>query len=156
MDIDRPAHDDLGIQLGLAYAAFVDRLNAELHRRGFEVVGPSFGYVLRALARSPMTASELADGLHMTPQGAAKIVDDMEAAGYLERVPHPTDGRARQVRLAARGTSAYRAARQVHARLEQELVDQLGPRRVATMRIGLAALAAAGDVDPADRLLRPM
>ena len=156
MATERPPHDDLGIQLGLAYAAFVGRLNVELRHRGFEVVGPAFGYVLRALSRSPMTASELADALHMTPQGAAKIVDDMVTAGYVERIPHPTDRRARQLRLATRGKAAYRAARQVHARLEDELVAELGDRRVATMRTGLAVLIAAADVDPANRLLRPI
>ena len=64
--------DDLGIQIGFAYAAFVERLDAAMERAGFEIVTRSFGYVLRSLAPGPLTLTELADGLHMTTQGASE------------------------------------------------------------------------------------
>jgi DNA-binding MarR family transcriptional regulator len=149
-------HEDLGIRLGLAYAAFVDRLNVALARSGFDDLGPAYGYVFRSLAAGPRTLSELATGLHMTTQGAAKIITEMEARGYVRRTAHPTDARARLIELTERGRAALRAARRVHRRLERELADQIGAQDVAGLRRGLDALLALADVDPSSRLLRPL
>ena len=90
-DLSRPAvgHEDFGILLGLAYQHFVEALRADLHERGFTDLGASFGYVLRALAAEPLTATQLAARLHLTPQGAAKIADAMVRHGYVERRMDP-------------------------------------------------------------------
>lgn len=151
-----PGHEDLGIRLGLAYAAFVEELREELAARGFDDLGSSFGYVFRALAGGAATLSELADGLRMTTQGAAKIVEEMEAGGYVSRRPHPDDRRAKVIELDDRGRAAARAARAVHRRVERQLADRLGEADVAALRRALDQLIAARDIDPSDRLLRPM
>ena len=107
-------HDDLGIQLGLAYAAFVDWLNAEMAAAGFDDLGARFGYLFRALADGPATLTDLADGLRMSTQGAAKILTEMQARGYVRRVAHPTDAagpadRAHRSRPAGAGGRARSA-----------------------------------------------
>jgi DNA-binding MarR family transcriptional regulator len=149
-------HDDLGIRLGLAYAAFVDWLNAEMAAAGFDDLGPTYGYMFRALAQAPATLSSLADGLHMTTQGAAKILAEMEAKGYVRRSPHPTDARARLVRLAERGQLALRTARDLHERFERRLAARVGGDGTAALRRSLDAVLELGAVDPASRLLRPI
>ena len=53
--MDEPAHEDLGIQLGLAYATFVDWLDAAMAAAGFDDLGAAFGYVFRALCTGPRT-----------------------------------------------------------------------------------------------------
>src|SRR5262245_49662494 len=154
------SREDFGILLGLAYQHFVSALSAELRERGFGDLGPSGGYVLRALAAEPFTATQLGARLRLTPQGAAKIVDDMVQHGYVERVADPTDARARRLVLAPRGKRALRAARAFHARFEREFAKRLGERRARNLRVALEALIAdADDATPRDtaaRLLRPL
>ncbi|MDY7101029.1 MAG: MarR family transcriptional regulator [Actinomycetota bacterium] len=148
--------DDLGIQLGLAYAAFVETLRDALADAGFDDLGGSFGYVFRALAGGPATLSELAGRLSMTTQGAAKIVEEMEAGGYVARRPHPDDGRSKIIELDDRGRAALAGARAVHRRVEERLTEDLGAADVAALRRALAAVIGERAIDPADRLLRPM
>jgi DNA-binding MarR family transcriptional regulator len=151
-----PLHDDLGIRLGLAYTAFVDRLNADMAAAGFDDLGPTYGYLFRALASAPTTLSTLADGLHMTTQGVAKILAEMESKGYLRRTPHPTDARARLIELADRGRRALRTASGLHDRFERDLAAKVGDDDAAALRRCLDAVLDMGSVDPASRLLRPI
>src|SRR5437899_2880763 len=72
---------DFGILLGLAYQGFVTRLHADLARRGFRDIGPTVGYVLRAVAGEPMNQRQLSQRLGITDQGMMKIVDDMARRG---------------------------------------------------------------------------
>ena len=51
---------DLGILLALAYQEFVRELHTAMAGAGFADLGHSDGYVFRALAERPMTATELA------------------------------------------------------------------------------------------------
>jgi hypothetical protein len=43
-------------------------------------------------------------------QAAIKVVDEMEARGFLTREPHPTDRRAKQLTLTDRGHAVRAAA----------------------------------------------
>lgn len=114
---------DLGILLGLAYNAFVEKLNAHLRDGGFTDLGRFYGYVFRALDAEPLTLTVLAERLDMTTAGAMKIVDEMESRGYVERAPDAKDGRVKRLRLATRGRKALSAARRFHASFERSLGD---------------------------------
>ena len=153
-----PTPEDFGILLGLAYQRFVEELNQHLHKCGFADLGSSFGYVLRAVASDPVTATELAARLRLTPQGAAKIVDDMVKGGYVERRPDPHDARARRLVLARRGRRALAEARAFHADFERRLEDTLGKRGAAELRRALESLVAGteGGADTSSRVLRPL
>ena len=50
--------------------------------------------------------SVLAARAQVAKQTATALVDKLERAGYVERVPDPADGRARLVRLTARAAAA--------------------------------------------------
>lgn len=136
---------DFGILLGLSYQTFVDELRATLDAKGFTDLGPSYGYVFRALGAEALHLRALAGRLNMTDQGAAKIVDEMEARGYLERHPDPDDGRIKQLRLARRGRGALAAARRFHRLYERRLAERLGSREMAAARQVLEAVAVASD-----------
>src|SRR6185503_3809478 len=101
----------LGILLALAYQEFVRELREAHAAQGFDDLGRSDGYVFRALAARATTVGELATRLGISKQGAAQIVDDMVARGYVRRRPDPTDGRAQLLSLTARGDAALAAAR---------------------------------------------
>lgn len=148
---------DLGILLALAFAAFATELRASLAADGYEDLHRSFGYVARNLAEAPLTLTELAERLGITSPGALKIVQQMEDAGYLERVPDPSDARAKRLRLTRRGRAALAAARSFHARFERDLVEHMGSRKVQALRDVLGDIIerheAEGGVPVA---LRPM
>jgi DNA-binding MarR family transcriptional regulator len=145
---------DLGILLGLAYQSFVDELRRDLSDKGFKDLGPAYGYVFRALDAEALHLRPLSRRLGMTDQGAAKIVDEMEARGYLERYPDPTDGRVKKLRLAPRGRSALQAARRFHAAYERRLANAIGGEELAVVRRVLATIVASGGTDAAHARLR--
>jgi DNA-binding MarR family transcriptional regulator len=137
---------DFGILLGLAYARFVDELHDALGAEGFDDLGRSYGYVFRALDGAELNASDLAARLRITNQGAVKLIDEMAARGYVERHPHPSDGRIKVLALSARGQAALAAARRFHATYEERLAADLGPARARALRRDLERLGAADDL----------
>ena len=146
---------DLGILLALAYQEFVRELHAAMAGAGFADLGHSDGYVFRALAERPMTATELAGRLMVTKQGTAQIIDDMARRGYVRRQPDPRDARARLIELTGRGRAALAAARRFHRTYEDQLTAAHGAAAVARVRAVLTAMASAGPdgLDPQLRRL---
>ncbi|QIS03356.1 MarR family transcriptional regulator [Nocardia brasiliensis] len=147
---------DFGIMLGQAYQGFVRQLHEHLAARGFHPTGASYGYVLRALAESPRTASQLGAQLGITAQGGAKVVDEMVRHGYVERRPDPADKRAKIVHLSGRGRDMLRTAREFHADYERRLAARVGAERVATVRAVLTEIIAEGADPQGDRTFRPL
>lgn len=142
---------DLGILLGLAYQRFVDDLRAALAVAGFDDLGGAYGFVFRALADVELSQRELARLLAITDQGTAKLVDEMEARGYLERRADPDDARVKRLRLATRGRAALTAARRFHAAFERRLARDLGAAPLCTARRALEAMARRGPDDDLTR-----
>jgi hypothetical protein len=130
---------DLGIVLGLAYQAFVDRLRADLARQGFDDLGGAYGYVFRALAEQPLSQRE------------------MVARRYVRRRPDPTDSRVKRLSLDQRGRAALAAARRFHAAFERALGKDVGAPAVRRLRQILDRIAHhAGDREAAGARLRPL
>jgi DNA-binding MarR family transcriptional regulator len=148
---------DLGILLGLAYQGFVERLRAELARRGFDDLGGAYGYVFRTLADEELSQRELARRLGITDQGMAKIVAEMVERRYVERREDSADARVKRLRLGSRGRSALGAARRFHAAFERDLALRLGKPAVGALRRTLEAIAQqGGDHELARARLRPI
>jgi DNA-binding MarR family transcriptional regulator len=146
---------DIGILFALAYQEFVRQLRLAHAADGFDDLGRSDGYVLRALAGQPMTVAQLAVRLQISKQGAGQIVDDMDRRGYLERRPDPSDARARLLELTERGRAALASARRFHAAFERRLVRAHGRDAVAALRTVLEA-AAGGPEQTIDPHLRAL
>ncbi|MEU3960388.1 MarR family transcriptional regulator [Streptomyces buecherae] len=53
----------------------------------------------------PMTMRELAERMSCEPSNATFVVDKLEKQSLIERHPHPTDRRAKQLVLTPRGTA---------------------------------------------------
>ena len=149
-------HEDFGIRLGLAYAAFVELLNTAMAQDGFDDLGPTYGYFFRSLADGPRTLSALAAGLQMTTQGAAKILTEMESRGYVRRTAHPTDLRSRLIELTPRGRAAVARARTLHHGIERQIAVQVGEEAVGGLHRALDALIQQSHIEPSSRLLRPL
>jgi DNA-binding MarR family transcriptional regulator len=74
--------------------------------------------------------SELAEQARVTKQSAGFLVEQLEAAGYVERVPDPTDRRARLVRLTARADRVVTAANAEVERVLAEWAEHVGADRL--------------------------
>ena len=135
---------DLGILLVGATRAFTDLLHDELDRRGFADVRPAFGVVLRALRDEELRLTRLAERLGVSKQAAAKVVDEMVTKGLVSREPSPTDGRAVQLALTARGRSVVAVAAEIGQDLERRLTSRVGSDDVEAMARALAAFVELG------------
>lgn len=80
---------------------YVRRVAEELGITATQVVA------LRELSE-PITARELAGRMYCEPSNATFVLDRLEQQGLIERRPHPTDRRAKQIVLTPAG-QRYRA-----------------------------------------------
>jgi DNA-binding MarR family transcriptional regulator len=73
--------------------------------------------------------TDLAAAARMTLPAMSELVDDLQALGYVERRPDPSDGRAKLICLTDRGWDGIRAGQRVIAELEAEWAGAIGQRR---------------------------
>lgn len=128
--------------------AVVDGVSAGTRARGFDDIRPVHGFAFTRLARGDATVTDLADHLDVTRQAAAQIVDDLVTKGYVVRVPHPADGRARLVQLTEKGWACTRAAEAAMTEVVQPWVAELGQERMRTLIVDLLRIAPPGPVRP--------
>lgn len=86
---------------------------------GFGDIGTAHQTVLEHLAADGSRLIELARLAGSTKQAMNHLVNDLEASGYVERAPDPTDGRAKLIRLTDHGREADRVRRQALTTLEK-------------------------------------
>jgi DNA-binding MarR family transcriptional regulator len=82
----------------------------------------------------------LAAQANITVQAMGELVDHLERHGYVERVPDPTDGRAKLVRLTERGHALYALAGQLVRELEAAWAAAIGERKFRQLKRLLAEL----------------
>ena len=150
-------HRPLGRALTLALRLLIDDMHTRLDAAGFSDLRPAHGYVLNAAAEEGgATASEIAVILGMTKQGAAKVIEELVGAGYVERTTRDDDGRAHPVVLTRRGSQALAAAAAIQDELEQEWIAHSSDRDVAALRRVLARVLEAHGADLHPPPLRPV
>jgi DNA-binding MarR family transcriptional regulator len=87
----------------------------------------------------------LAARARITKQSAAFLVDQLEQAGYVERVADPRDGRAKLVRLTPHARAVGDAADAEVARALAEWEEHLGPMRMRRLEETMAMLREITD-----------
>ena len=113
------------------YDAFLTQLYAGLADAGFADTAPSWGHnVFFYLREGGLRLTELAERAHTTKQAMRYTVNQLEAAGYVERVSDPTDGRAKIIRLTQRGWEVRQAADEIIAGIREECARRLGEQRM--------------------------
>jgi DNA-binding MarR family transcriptional regulator len=149
---------DFGILLLLAARAYADDLHARLASVGFPEMRASFGFIFRVLRESQPTPSELAVQLGVSKQAVGKVLDEMEARGFVVRQADRQDRRARRVVLTDHGRAASDAAIRFSDEIEADLRVKVGAEQVSVLRTALLAYVQAhGGDDHADaRRARPI
>jgi DNA-binding MarR family transcriptional regulator len=111
-----------------------------VHAAGFEDVRSAHDCVFRFLEPEGVRLRDLADRAGMTPQSVGEHVDELERLGYVQRLPDPSDRRAKLIRPTARGAAIIAAALDGLRDIEVEWNEALGPRRLAQMRRALETI----------------
>ena len=135
----------------VAVLMFIAQRHAErrimefLAAEGFDDITLAQGRVAARVGEKGTRLTELAEQAQITKQAAGSLVDQLERAGYVERVPDPTDARARLVRLAPRGRAAQEKAREMERTIDAEWERHLGRARMRELRRALADLREIAD-----------
>ena len=121
-------------------------LNAHIHKRlgeaGHTEVRSTHGNVFQFLDDDGTRVSVLARRAQMTKQSMAELVEHLERHGYVERLPDPADGRAKLVRVTARGRELFPVAQGAIAEVEERWTEVLGERDMKRLRALLERLGA--------------
>ncbi len=125
---------NVGLLLFIPYRSMETRVFAALAEAGFSDLTPAQARVFQRIAPAGSRLTDLAAQAGITKQSAGFLVDQLERAGYVERVPDPDDGRARLVRVSDRGARSVEASRAIVAGVEAEWTAHLGERRMAQLR----------------------
>jgi DNA-binding MarR family transcriptional regulator len=138
----RRAPENLAILLREPFRAGTARLHRRFAERGHPEIRPPHGNVMQYLDDAGTRVSVLAERAQMTKQSMAELVAHLERLGYVERVPDPSDRRAKLVRATPRGRQLYVIAREVVAEIEAEWTARLGKAKMRRLRELLEELNA--------------
>ncbi|KGH45459.1 MarR family transcriptional regulator [Modestobacter caceresii] len=146
MTAERPdaVEPNTGLLLFYPYRALESRVLTALAEAGFEITLAQ-ARLLQRVADDGSRLTDLAAQAQVTKQTAGELVDQLQRRRYVERVPDPSDGRARLIRLAARGREAAALAAPVVATVEAEWATHLGPESMTALRAALTRLREITD-----------
>jgi len=138
----RPGRPDpnVAILLREPFLAFIAELFRRLQAAGYGDLRISHLVVFQHIDPAGSRLTELAAKAQMTKPSMAYLVEYLEAAGYVERLPDPSDGRARLVHLADRGWNQVEDALDIIADMEAELAAAMRPGEFPTLRRLLTSL----------------
>ena len=105
----------------------INELAERLHADGYPDVTPAYHSVFENIDRQGTRLTVLATRADMTHPSMSELVTLLERRGYVERLPDPTDRRARLVRLTKKGRQAARAALAAMAEIEAGWCARTGP-----------------------------
>jgi DNA-binding MarR family transcriptional regulator len=131
-----------------------DNMNTELARRirarGFDDFQPSFTGLLGHLDTEGTRISALARRMGTSRQAASQLLQQIEARGYVERVPDPGDKRAVIARHTPAGRKLLKAAIEIMLAIEAEYAATLSQDGLARLKQLLKRLL--DKVDPMGKL----
>jgi DNA-binding MarR family transcriptional regulator len=122
--------------------AMQEMVRLRLVERGFGDLRPSMVAVAQHISADGSRVTDLAAAAWITKASVVQAIDELERRGYVERTPDPTDGRAKLVRMTAKGRAAEAAGREAIAEIRTALADAMGRARMRSLETGLRELRA--------------
>ncbi len=131
------------------------KMTSEFHRmqeeraRDFYSAGlrSSHGAVLFYLADRPHRLSELSELNRMRPQSMVKLVNELESLGYVERIPDPSDSRAKLIQFTPKGKQVSAISRDATNEIYRIYADIVGEKDLRHMLSTMSDLLKALDTD---------
>ena len=84
-------------------------------------------------AQDEVSQSDIARKLGIERSGMVKLIDGLEAKGYLERRPHPSDRRVYQLKLSCSGGECLRTHHEAVRSHEDRILDALSDDERASL-----------------------
>jgi DNA-binding MarR family transcriptional regulator len=128
--------------LSVAMDQFADELYQRIAETPFDDIRPGHGCVFGNIDPDGSRLTDLAERAMMTKQSVGEVTTDLEHRGYVERVPDPSDGRAKVIRLTDRGRAAQQVGLELIGALERDWAERFGEERVAALREALEVITA--------------
>ena len=138
-------HQNLALLCFYPSRAMEARLLATVTAEGFDDLTLAQARLAARIGPHGTRLTDLAEQALVTKQTAGHLVDQLQRAGYVRRVPDPTDARARLVQIAERGQALVAIARRVEAEVEAEWTAHLGEEATAQLRAALTRLRELTD-----------
>ena len=115
-----------------------------LRARGHETEPAHFKVIVN-LRTSGSRLTELAARAGMSKQAMGKLVDELEAVGYVTRISDPDDGRARLVCFSKSGFQLLRDSLKITEEIWQEYEEILGLSRLKKLRSSMDVMSSELD-----------
>ena len=142
-EIPQPARAPMIRLLDVAFDEFSDELTRRVLAAGYTDLRPGHGCVFGTIDPEGSRLTDLAERAGMTKQTVGEVASDLEKLGYIERVPDPSDGRAKIIRLTERGREAQTIGRGLIDEIERDWAERFGAERIAVLRSLLEDIEAA-------------
>ena len=123
-------------------------ITERLAEHGHSAIRPPHNNVFQFLDAEGTRVTVLAERAAMTKQSMGELVAHLERHGYVERIPDPTDRRAKLVRSTERGREVYAIAREIAAEMERLWTARVGKARMRELRETLVELNDALGASP--------
>jgi DNA-binding MarR family transcriptional regulator len=133
---------NLGRLLREPFQEMTEHIHTRLAEQGHPQIRVAHGNVFQFLDDEGTRVSDLAARAQMTKQSMGELVAHLEAHGYVERVPDPSDGRAKLVRPTASGHAVYPLAVEAIAEVEARWAERIGEPKLRRLRGLLEELSA--------------
>lgn len=141
---ESPDVPPLGVLLFIPVRHMEERILAAVVAAGFPITLAQAKLAQR-IDPEGSRLGRLAESAQVTKQSAGYLVDQLEEAGYVERVPDPRDARAVLVRIAERGRRAIAVAQVEERRIEAEWEGHVGSEALESLRATLLTLREITD-----------
>ncbi|MER7448928.1 MarR family transcriptional regulator [Nocardia beijingensis] len=136
---------NVGLLMQIAFRAMEQRVLTALAESGFGDITIAQARIVAQIDAAGTRLTELAERAQITKQTAGFLVDQVERAGFVERVPDPADRRARLVCLTDRGRQVAEFANSVAGSVEREWSAHLGAEGMRHLRQALNRLREITD-----------
>jgi DNA-binding MarR family transcriptional regulator len=141
-----PDELNLGLLLFIPYRHLESAVLEALRDQGHDIP-LNQARVFQRIDAGGSRLSQLAQASQLSKQTVGSIVDQLERAGYVRRVPDPDDARARLVVVAERGMEAIALGTPVLEGVIDSWRAHLGEATFADLRRSLEALREITDLD---------
>ncbi|MEO7261587.1 MAG: MarR family transcriptional regulator [Jatrophihabitantaceae bacterium] len=135
---------NLGLLMFIPYRFMESAVLAALRTHGHDIP-LNQARVFQRIAPGGSRLADLAEAAQVSKQTLGSIVDQLEQAGYVERIPNPTDARARLVTVTTRGRELVELSAPVVRAVEASWEAHLGTVRTKQLRQALSALREITD-----------
>jgi DNA-binding MarR family transcriptional regulator len=129
--------------IGLVRAELVRALESELQREGVELRFTQFLALKRLALDGPMCAGELARALDHDAGAMTRVIDQLQAKGYVRRQPNEQDRRSLRIAVTDAGMATWQHIAKAHERTLDRAQHALSTEERAQLMHSLQCMHAA-------------